>query len=129
MFFFGNTFYCDSREVISKDYGELIDRWAKENPKMKLGPFVHRKMEGSTVAEIEIRFGYPYVFMHLGNCEHLITFIEARYVNLQFTELNLKKKNSTWWKSRNYQGMDFCLERWSRPKMALLYIRMLSFTL
>ena len=90
MFFFGNTFYCDSREVISKDYGELIDRWAKENPKMKLGPFVHRKMEGSTVAEIEIRFGYPYVFMHLGNCEHLITFIEARYADLQFTKLNLK---------------------------------------
>lgn len=79
MFFFEDTFYSDKRDFMSKDYGEVIDRWAKEHPQMNLGPFEHRSMEDSTVADLEIRLGYPYVFMHLGSCEHLITFVDARY--------------------------------------------------
>ncbi len=78
MFFFGDTFYCDMRDLMSKDYGEVIDGWVKDNPQMKLGPFRHRRMEECTVADLEIRLGYPYVFMHLGSCEHLITFVDAR---------------------------------------------------
>lgn len=64
---------------MSKDYGSVVDRWAKENPQMKLGPFQHRPMEQSTIADLEIRLGYPYLYMHLGSCEHLITFVDARY--------------------------------------------------
>lgn len=79
MFYFGNTFYCDMRDPLAKDYGHVIETWAKQNPQIKLGPFEHRLMEDCTIADLEIRLGFPYVFIHLGSCEHLITFLEARY--------------------------------------------------
>lgn len=79
MFFIGDTFYCDFRDTLNKDYGEVIDQWAQKNPQMNLGPFKHKAMEQTVIADLEFRLGYPYVFMHLGSCEHLITFVDARY--------------------------------------------------
>lgn len=64
--------------MMSKDYGEVVDRWAKANPHLNLGPFEHRSMEEATISDLEIRLGFPYVYMHLGTCEHLITFVDAR---------------------------------------------------
>jgi len=86
MFFFGNTFYCDFRDMLSKDYGEFIEQWVKENSERSLhprlgdkGPLQHKSMEQMSFEELEIRFGSPYVYMHLGSCEHVVTFIDARY--------------------------------------------------
>jgi snRNA-activating protein complex subunit 3 len=56
----------------------VIDKWAKDNPEMNLGPFEQKKMEDNTIGDLEIRLGFPYVFIHLGNCEHIITFVDAR---------------------------------------------------
>ncbi|EFX71149.1 hypothetical protein DAPPUDRAFT_327489 [Daphnia pulex] len=78
MFFIGNTFYSDFRDYTNIDYGDLIEKWAKDNPEKNLGPFEKKKMEYTTIADLEIRLGYPYVFVHLGSCEHLITFVDAR---------------------------------------------------
>lgn len=79
--------------MMSKDYGDVIDRWAKENPQMKLGPFQHQPMEQSTIADLEIRLGYPYLYMHLGSCEHLITFVDARLFYFAFWVNSLAKLN------------------------------------
>ena len=79
MFFIEDTFYCDLRDPLSKDYGEWIEKWVSENPERQLGPFQHKSMEDIMFEDLEIRFGLPYVYLHLGSCEHLISFIDARY--------------------------------------------------
>ncbi|KAK0088437.1 hypothetical protein PV325_011966, partial [Microctonus aethiopoides] len=62
----------------SKNNSEPIINWAKTR---KLGPFHTEKMEDVRVDSLTVRFGYPWVFQHQGNCEHLITFSDARLVN------------------------------------------------
>ena len=79
MFFFGDTFYCDFRDTVNKDYGRVIDDWAKARPEMHIGPFKHASMEDTLVSDLKIRLGFPYVYIHLGTCEHLITFMDARW--------------------------------------------------
>jgi len=83
MFFIGDTFYCDFRDTASKDYGEWIASWAKENSQLNFGPFQHKAMEEATFEDLDIRFGLPYLFMHLGSCEHLFCFIDARFMTVE----------------------------------------------
>lgn len=78
MFYFGNTFYCDFRFNTNKDYSEVIAKWALENPQMNLGPFQRKSMADTKIEDLEIRLGFPYVYMHIGGCEHLIVFLDAR---------------------------------------------------
>ncbi|KAK0164438.1 hypothetical protein PV328_003069 [Microctonus aethiopoides] len=77
-FYIENTFYNDTRHEESKNNSEPIINWAKTR---KLGPFHTEKMEDVRVDSLTVRFGYPWVFQHQGNCEHLITFSDARLVN------------------------------------------------
>ena len=78
MFYFGNTFYCDFRVNTNKDYSEVIAKWALENPQMNIGQFQRKRMEETRIEDLEIRLGFPYVYMHMGTCEHLIVFLDAR---------------------------------------------------
>ena len=80
MFLFDNTFYCDFRDTLNKDYGEFIEKWTQDKPERNFGPFRHKSMEETLIQDVEIRFGMPYLYLHLGKCEHLITFIDARSV-------------------------------------------------
>lgn len=50
-----------SNETI--DYSEVIREWAS-HPKRQLGPFTTAKMEETTIEDLTVRFGYPYVYMH-----------------------------------------------------------------
>lgn len=43
----------------------------------RVGPFEHQTMQSSFL-DLKIRLGVPYVFMHLGSCEHLVTFMDLR---------------------------------------------------
>lgn len=63
---------------MNKDYGRVIDEWSKARPEMRLGPFKHASMEHTVISDLKIRLGFPYVYVHLGVCEHLITFLDAR---------------------------------------------------
>ena len=42
------------------------------------GSLTTKKMEDTCVKDLEFRLGYPYVFVHLGNCEHLVVFVDVR---------------------------------------------------
>uniref|UniRef100_A0A6M2E536 snRNA-activating protein complex subunit 3 n=1 Tax=Amblyomma tuberculatum TaxID=48802 RepID=A0A6M2E536_9ACAR len=35
-------------------------------------------MEDTTFNQLELRLGYPYVYVHQGNCEHLVVFSDMR---------------------------------------------------
>lgn len=57
----------------------IID-WAK-NPRRKVGPFKTARMEESTFSDLELRLGYPYVYVHQGYCEHLMVFSDMRVIH------------------------------------------------
>jgi len=80
-FYIEGCFYNDMRWPSEcRDYSEVIREWA-EDPKRKIGPFATAKMEETKIEELEIRFGYPYVYVHQGQHEHLLSFTEARLVS------------------------------------------------
>ncbi|XP_077488212.1 snRNA-activating protein complex subunit 3-like [Amblyomma americanum] len=76
-FFIGNTFYNDMSDPSCRDYSKVIIEWAK-NPRRGLGPFKTAIMEDVTFDELELRLGYPYVYVHQGSCEHLLVFSDLR---------------------------------------------------
>ena len=60
------------------DYSESIRKWAEAKPSRMLGPFKTAKMEETLIRDLRVRLGYPYVYVHLGQHEHLVTFTDAR---------------------------------------------------
>ncbi|XP_032667562.1 snRNA-activating protein complex subunit 3 isoform X2 [Odontomachus brunneus] len=77
-FFIEDTFYNDMRDPNNKDYSDVILKWAET--RNKLGPFKTAKMENVRIDTLNVRFGFPWVYMHQGCCEHLIVLSDARLV-------------------------------------------------
>lgn len=70
------TFYNTPKGTA--DYTTVVNDWIKKKPEKKLGPF--KTGDANTqLKDLELRFGFPYVFIHLGGCEHIIVFTKARY--------------------------------------------------
>ncbi|XP_008550348.1 snRNA-activating protein complex subunit 3 isoform X1 [Microplitis demolitor] len=76
-FYIENTFYNDMRDPQNHDNSLPIREWAE---KRNLGPFKTEKMEDVRIDSLVVKFGYPWVYQHQGNCEHLIVFSDARFV-------------------------------------------------
>merc|ERR1719228_706656 len=72
------TFYNDTRDKSNIDYSQVIRKWAEDDPKRNIGPFSTAKMEDTKLSDLELRLGYPYVYQHQGNHEHLVSFIDIR---------------------------------------------------
>ena len=73
--FIEDTFYNDFRHHSNLDYSHVIRKWADTHG---LGPFKTALMEKTKFEDLTVRMGYPYVYQHQGNCEHLIVFSDAR---------------------------------------------------
>lgn len=87
-----DTFYNDLRDPSNTDLSATILAWAEEpvsvvgeDGRMKkvsrgIGPFHRKSMEETKFDDLTIRLGYPYLYCHQGNCEHLFTISDIRYV-------------------------------------------------
>ncbi|KAJ8714766.1 hypothetical protein PYW07_002991 [Mythimna separata] len=75
--FINNVFYVDTREGCV-DYSEPIREWAR---KKELGVFPKRDMCAVRLEELTLKLGYPEVYVHQGNCEHVFLFSEIRLLN------------------------------------------------
>jgi len=73
-----DVIYSDFRKRGGLDYGEKINKWAATPPKKKIGPFKKEIMETTTLSDLTLRFGYPYLYVHLANCEHILVFNKVR---------------------------------------------------
>ncbi|XP_015190544.1 PREDICTED: uncharacterized protein LOC107074041 [Polistes dominula] len=74
-FYIEETFYNDFRDPTNIDYSSPIIEWAKAR---HLGPFSIDFMENIRIDSLTVRFGYPWLYMHQGSCEHIIVFSDAR---------------------------------------------------
>ncbi|XP_013406021.1 snRNA-activating protein complex subunit 3 isoform X2 [Lingula anatina] len=76
-FFIEGTFYNDMRYDDCRDYSKVIIDWAKEKER-GLGPYTSAKMETTRFVDLKLRLGQPYVYLHQGECEHLVVFSDLR---------------------------------------------------
>lgn len=79
MFYIDNTFYIDEREITNLDYSEPIRKWG-ETRGMEFGETL--SMERAKICDLEVRMGYPYLYVHQGCCEHLVIINDAKLVHM-----------------------------------------------
>ncbi len=77
-FFIGNTFYNDTRQP-TIDYSEVIRNWAENHD--NIGELNTKSMEETKFQDLTVRLGYPYLYQHYGNCEHLFTISDIRLLS------------------------------------------------
>jgi len=80
MMYIDGTFYVDKRDKNNIDYSEPIRKWA-EDPKREVGPFNVDTMETTRLDSLSLRLGYPYLYVHQGNHEHLMSFVDIRLLS------------------------------------------------
>ncbi|XP_065212666.1 snRNA-activating protein complex subunit 3 [Planococcus citri] len=76
MLYIGNNFYIDRSDPGNIDYSECIRRWGVRNG-LNFGATLN--MNEHSCLDLVCRIGYPYVYQHLGGCEHII---KLEYVRL-----------------------------------------------
>ncbi|ORX73822.1 hypothetical protein DL89DRAFT_4486 [Linderina pennispora] len=81
-FFIENTFYNDMRSPLATDYSRVIMEWANDPERQENNPKLQglqsRLMDGARFQDLSIRLKYPYIFMHQGDCEHVLMFTDLR---------------------------------------------------
>ncbi|KAF7265465.1 hypothetical protein GWI33_021120 [Rhynchophorus ferrugineus] len=70
-----NVFYNDMSHPNSIDYSDVVRKWALNR---NIANFGSQSMEGVTLDSLKPRLGYGYVYIHQGECEHVLTFSDAR---------------------------------------------------
>ncbi|KAL9698699.1 hypothetical protein quinque_002140 [Culex quinquefasciatus] len=76
LFFIHDTFYNDMRKPANMDYSEVIQTWAKRQK--SIGELKTKLMEEAKFEDLQFRLGYPQVYQHHGNCEHIFVISNCR---------------------------------------------------
>lgn len=58
-----------------------IQQWLRTNRHITKDLPV-KSMEHTLLADLSICLGQPYLYVHQGNCEHIIQFTDIRYVSV-----------------------------------------------
>lgn len=74
-FFITDTFYNDTR-ASETDYSVEIREWMERQA--DIGPVQVKSMDETKFSDLEIRLGFPQVFRHYLNCEHVVIFSDIR---------------------------------------------------
>ncbi|KAK6188356.1 hypothetical protein SNE40_004543 [Patella caerulea] len=71
------TFYNDFRHDDNRDYSKPIIEWMKNSNNCGT---THKTtaMESVRFRDLTVKLGEPYLYMHQGNCEHIISFTDVR---------------------------------------------------
>ncbi|ODM92483.1 snRNA-activating protein complex subunit 3 [Orchesella cincta] len=75
------TVYTDPR-TSEMEYVSVINEWAKKRPVKRIGPFKRGNLN-TKLKDLDLRFGFPYVYIHLSGCEHIFVFTKSRLLHLE----------------------------------------------
>ncbi|GMT00755.1 hypothetical protein PENTCL1PPCAC_22929, partial [Pristionchus entomophagus] len=77
-FFIHDTFYVDDSVCDAEytDLSEIVREWARD--KSFIGVMKVASMSKTRLVDIKARLGMPYLYVHQGQCEHLICFTDLR---------------------------------------------------
>lgn len=59
------------------NYVEVVNNWAAKQPEKNVGPFKSGDWN-TKLRDLTLSFGFPYVYIHLGGCEHVYVFSKSR---------------------------------------------------
>ncbi|XP_041370612.1 snRNA-activating protein complex subunit 3-like [Gigantopelta aegis] len=79
-FFMEGIFYDDMRDPLNIRYSKEIIEWASE-PSHGQNTYVAKNMEDTRFSDLTVRLGQPYLYMHQGNCEHIIIISDIRLLH------------------------------------------------
>ncbi|XP_036095101.1 snRNA-activating protein complex subunit 3 isoform X3 [Rousettus aegyptiacus] len=79
-FYFEGTFYNDKRYPECRDLSRTIIEWSESHDR-GYGKFQTAKMEDFTFNDLHIKLGFPYLYCHQGDCEHVVVITDIRLVH------------------------------------------------
>ncbi|NXL34527.1 SNPC3 protein, partial [Glaucidium brasilianum] len=79
-FYFEGIFYNDKRYPECRDLSRTIIEWSKSHDR-GYGNLQSVKMEDYTFNDLSLKIGFPYLFCHQGNCEHIIIVTDVRLIH------------------------------------------------
>ncbi|KAJ8271659.1 hypothetical protein COCON_G00105180 [Conger conger] len=74
-FFLEGIFYNDMRYPECKDLSQTIREWGESH---NFPTFQTAKMEDTRFRDLRIKVGYPYLYCHQGDCEHVVIITDIR---------------------------------------------------
>ncbi|XP_034543817.1 snRNA-activating protein complex subunit 3 isoform X3 [Notolabrus celidotus] len=74
-FFFEGVFYNDMRFPECQDISMTTIEWAKTH---NFPSYSQAKMEDTRFADLKVKVGFPYLYCHQGDCEHLVIITDIR---------------------------------------------------
>ncbi|XP_061573683.1 snRNA-activating protein complex subunit 3 [Cololabis saira] len=74
-FFLESIFYNDMRFPECQDMSMTTMEWAKSH---NFPPYSQARMEDTLLADLTVKVGFPYLYCHQGDCEHLVIFTDIR---------------------------------------------------
>ncbi|XP_066472758.1 snRNA-activating protein complex subunit 3 [Tiliqua scincoides] len=79
-FYFEGTFYDDTRHSECRDLSRTIIEWAESRDRGYANLQAVR-MEDYTFNDLNIKIGFPYLYCHQGDCEHLVIITDIRLIH------------------------------------------------
>ncbi|XP_028833579.1 snRNA-activating protein complex subunit 3 [Denticeps clupeoides] len=77
-FYFEGVFYNDMRYPECRDISQTTREWAKTRD---FPAFTVAKMEETTFYDLKVKIGYPYLYCHQGDCEHVVILTDIRLIH------------------------------------------------
>ncbi|GAA6104586.1 snRNA-activating protein complex subunit 3, partial [Tachysurus ichikawai] len=74
-FYFEGIFYNDMRFPECRDISKVTRDWAKS--RREFPEFKRAKMEETTFNDLRVKVGYPYLYCHQGDCEHVLILTDV----------------------------------------------------
>ncbi|KAG0272933.1 small nuclear RNA activating complex, polypeptide 3 [Linnemannia exigua] len=82
----------DVLEKISEDYSQVILDWVAESPGRRrqqgFSNLEKKYMHDTKIQDLAIRLNQPYLFVHQGDCEHILMFRDLRLFSQRHDDLN-----------------------------------------
>uniref|UniRef100_A0A8C5P8X1 snRNA-activating protein complex subunit 3 n=1 Tax=Leptobrachium leishanense TaxID=445787 RepID=A0A8C5P8X1_9ANUR len=79
-FFFEGVFYNDMRYSDCRDLSRNTIEWSESRDR-GYGKFQSARMEDYTFNDLCIKIGYPYLYCHQGDCEHVVVITDIRLIH------------------------------------------------
>ncbi|XP_040892478.1 snRNA-activating protein complex subunit 3 [Toxotes jaculatrix] len=77
-FFFEGVFYNDMRFPECQDISMTVIEWAKTR---NFPSYSQAKMEDTRFVDLKVKVGFPYLYCHQGDCEHLVIITDVRLIH------------------------------------------------
>ncbi|KAF9123021.1 small nuclear RNA activating complex, polypeptide 3 [Mortierella sp. 14UC] len=82
----------DILERVSEDYSQVILDWVSENPERRrqqgFKNLKKKYMHDTKIQDLSLRLNQPYLFVHQGDCEHILMFRDLRLFSQRHDDLN-----------------------------------------